>query len=194
MKVLLHVCCGPCAIEPFEHLQSEGHQVTAYFYNPNIHPFIEFRRRKKALKLLQERLPIPVIYEEEYGLAQWLREVDWDGPRRCADCYRMRLSRAADTARARGFDAFTTTLLSSSHQKHGLVRQIGAERASDRGIEFLYRDWRPLADENHRRASRLNLYLQNYCGCIFSEWERFRDTSRHVYRGVGAGESAKPEG
>jgi len=185
MKVLLHICCAVCTIGPLEELQKEGHQVTGLFYNPNIHPFIEFRRRKKALKVLQERLPLPVIYEEEYGLEEYLKGVEWSSPRRCEDCYRLRLLRTAREAADRGMDAFTTTLLTSVHQKHDLVATVGRSCAEQHGVEFIYRDWRGLAGENRKRAAELRLYLQQYCGCVFSEYERFKDTTKHLYRGQG---------
>lgn len=186
MRILLHICCAACAIRPYEQLTDQGHDATGYFYNPNIHPFIEFRRRLKALKVLQERIPIAVIYEEDYGLDEYLRSVRWSGPdrsERCADCYRLRLERTAQEAARRGFWGVSTTLLASNHQNHDLLRRIGKESAGRAGVQFLYADWRPLAEEGHRRAKEMKLYLQNYCGCIFSEWERFRDTARHLYRG-----------
>ncbi len=188
MRILLHICCAPCAIGPYGNLVDLGHEVTGHFYNPNIHPLIEFRRRKKALKVLQERLPIGVLYEEDYGLEEYLTSVRWSGverSERCADCYRLRLERTAREAARRGFDGFSTTLLASNHQYHDLVRSIGEGCGDRTGVPFLYSDWRPLADESHRRAGEMRLYLQNYCGCIFSEWERFKDTARHVYRGSG---------
>ncbi len=186
MRVLLHVCCGPCTIEPYEDLVGRGHEVTGYFCNPNIHPFIEFRRRMKAQKVLAERMAIPTEYEERYGLREFLENVRWSGDERCGDCYRLRLSRAAREAARRGFDAVTTTLLSSRHQDHDLVRAVAQECCRECGVEFLYEDWRPRADESYRRARAMNLYMQNYCGCMFSEWERFRNTSRHLYREPGA--------
>ena len=187
MKVLLHICCAPCAIEPFEALRRAGHDVTGCFYNPNIHPLIEFRRRCKALKVLQERLPLPVAYEEDYGLGEFLRAVRWDGPpeQRCADCYRLRLGRAAREASRRGLDALATTLLASVHQDHDLIRSIGRDCARAEGVDFVAEDWRPLAERSHERAREMRLYLQGYCGCVFSEFERFRDTTLHVYRGAG---------
>ena len=185
MDVLLHTCCAPCTIGPYERLVAEGHRVTGLFYNPNIHPFVEFRRRLKAMKVLQERVPIPVLYDEEYGLHDYLNAVDWRSPLRCEQCYRQRLAQAAHVAREQGFAAVTTTLLASTYQQHEAVARIGREEAERQGIEFLYRDWRPLAEPNHERAAAMRLYLQSYCGCVFSEWERFRDTERHVYRGPG---------
>ena len=185
MKVLLHTCCAACTIAASRALADEGHEVTGFFYNANIHPLVEFRRRLKAMKMLQERLPLPVIYVEDYGLAEWLRCVDWRGDRRCEECYRQRLSRAAAEARARGFPAISTTLLASTHQNQDLLRRVGAECAKAEAVEFVYRDWRPLAEEAHKEASRLRLYLQQYCGCVFSEYERFKDTTQHLYRGSG---------
>ncbi len=185
MRVLLHVCCAGCTIAPHEALTGEGHEVVAFFYNPNIHPFIELRRRMKAQRVLQERVPLRVIYEEEYGLRRFLEQVDWRGEGRCGDCYALRLGRTARLAAEGGFDAFTTTLLGSPQQDHDLVRRVGERCGAGGGVEFLYRNWRPLAAEGHERAGTMRLYRQNYCGCVFSEWERFRDTTRHVYRGPG---------
>jgi hypothetical protein len=111
--------------------------------------------------------------------------VDYHSPDRCAHCYRMRLSRTAQEAAERGFDAMTTTLLGSTHQDHELIRQIGEECAQEAGVEFHYADWRNLAEEGHERAKAMRLYLQQYCGCVFSEHERFRDTTTHAYKGPG---------
>ncbi|MCK4375448.1 MAG: epoxyqueuosine reductase QueH [Candidatus Brocadiae bacterium] len=188
MRILLHICCAPCSIGPYEQLAGRRHDVTGYFYNPNIHPLIEFRRRKKALKVLQERMPISAVYEEDYGLMDYLAAVRWsssDRSERCADCYRLRLARTAQEAARRGFEAISTTLLGSSRQDHALIKLIGEECARESGLRFFHADWRPLAEGAHQRAKEMGLYLQNYCGCIFSEWERFRDTARHVYRGPG---------
>ena len=192
MHVLLHICCAACAIGPYRALTDAGHRVTGFFYNPNVHPFIEFRRRLKAVKVLQERLPMPVIYDEEYGLLRYLQQVDWDARTRCADCYRLRLERTAELAVKRDIPAITTTLLGSTHQDVDLIARIGREAAERHGREFLVEDWRPLAEAGHDEAKRIRLYLQNYCGCIFSEHERFRDTSTHVYRGPGP--LAEPNG
>jgi predicted adenine nucleotide alpha hydrolase (AANH) superfamily ATPase len=188
MRILFHICCAPCAILPYERMTAAGHDVTGYFHNPNIHPFIEFRRRLKAVKLLQERIGLPVLYEETYGLSTHLKATPWqadDRAARCAACYRLRLGQTARKASELGCDAFSTTLLSSTHQDHERIREIGEQSSADAGVTFHYEDWRPLAEESHERARRMNLYLQTYCGCIFSEYERFRDTNLHVYKGPG---------
>ena len=186
MNVLLHTCCAVCTIAPYRRLTEAGHTATGFFYNPNIHPLIEFRRRLKAQKVLQEHLPIPMICDEEYGLREFLEAVDWRSARRCEDCYRLRLRRAAAEAVHRGMDAFSTTLLVSKHQNHELLRAIGEECAKEAGVPFHCEDWRPFCDEGHIEAKKLGLYHQKYCGCIFSEYERFRDTTQHLYRGPGA--------
>ncbi len=187
MKVLLHICCAPCCIAPFDDLVAQGHEVTGFFFNPNIHPLIEFRRRMKGLHVLQERVPIAVIYGDGYGLRRFLESVHWTGEsaERCEGCYRLRLTRAAREAARGGFDAITTTLLGSTRQDHELIAEVGRECARLEGVTFHYADWRPLAEEGHRRARKMGLYMQQYCGCVFSEWERFRDTNLHVYRGAG---------
>jgi predicted adenine nucleotide alpha hydrolase (AANH) superfamily ATPase len=194
MTALLHICCAACAIEPFEQLTAQGQRVTGCFFNPNIHPLIEFRRRLKAVRVLQERLPLPVIYEEDYGLLAHLDAVDWHSAARCEGCYRLRLAHTARLAAERGFGVFTTTLLSSTHQDHDLIRRVGEAAAEQSGVQFLYADWRPLSERSHERARKMGLYVQAYCGCIFSEQERYRDTTLHLYRGAGPVLTADQEG
>lgn len=185
MRILIHTCCAACLIGPWEALTRAGHITTGFFYNPNVHPLIEFRRRLKAVKVLQERLPVPVIYDESYGLREFMQEVQWNIPGRCTDCYRLRLNRTAREAAARGYDAMTTTLLSSTHQEHDLIRHIGERAAELASVKFHYADWRGLAASSHERAREFRLYLQQYCGCVFSEEERFLHTNQHIYRGPG---------
>lgn len=186
--VLIHTCCAPCLVMPLDVLSREGLRLTAWFHNPNIHPLIEFRRRLKALKVLGESTRVPMVLDEEYGLRDYLETVDWRSPERCRQCCRMRLARAAKAARERGFGAFTTSMLSSRHMDHDAVREAGETAARTEGLPFLYRDFRPLAEEGLRRAKRLGLYLQSYCGCVFSEFERYRDTRLHLYRGASGRE------
>lgn len=193
MSVLLHTCCAICFIGPHEELTDEGHEVTGYFYNPNIHPLIEFRRRLKAVKVLRDRLKVDIICDGDYGLRQFLHRVDWETDHRCAECYRLRLNQTARMAREKGFDAFTTTLFTSTHQDHSLIADAGSEAAQNHDVTFLERDWRHLHEHNQNEAKRMNLYRQQYCGCIFSEKERYRDTTRHFYRGNGTNRSGNTE-
>jgi len=181
-SLLVHVCCGQCAAAILEPLRRLG-PFTLYFHNPNIHPLIEFRRRAKGVQVLAEHERLPCIVDDRYDLKAWLRALPWDRPERCLACWRMRLAQTAATAAERGFAAITTTLLASTHQDHEAVRAIGAEEAARRGVAFHYEDWRSLAARGHEEARRRNIYRQQYCGCIFSEEERFAPTRLHLYRG-----------
>jgi len=183
MKLLLHSCCAPCLGAPWERLRSEGYDVTAFFYNPNIHPLLEFRKRLKAVRTLSDRQAIPILCDETYGLHLFLEQV-WPrvGPR-CEVCFRMRLQRTAEVARARGDDAFSTTLLSSPHQDHEQLRRLGEASGQALGVTFFYRDLRPLHQTSLAQATAAGLYRQSYCGCIFSEEARYRNTRREIYRG-----------
>lgn len=184
MKLLIHICCAPCLIGPLERLRAEHMEVEGTFYNPNIHPFLEFRKRMKALRVFLESDDLLVEIDGTYGLEKFVTEVYApDRHKRCENCYALRLRHTARRARDRGFDAFTTTLLVSTRQDHELIREVGDQAAAEAGTEFLYRDFRPLNDRSHEQAKRRRLYLQSYCGCCFSEYERFCSTTRELYRG-----------
>jgi predicted adenine nucleotide alpha hydrolase (AANH) superfamily ATPase len=194
MTVLVHICCAHCLLAVLQPLTEEGHSLRGLFYNPNIQPFIEFRRRLKALKLLAESLNLDIDYDEVYRLEAFLGRVVGRGPGRCGICYRDRLTRTARHAREVGCDSFTTTLLASVHQQHDLVRRVGERAGEEEGVAFLYGDWREGAAAAHEEARRRHLYLQPYCGCIYSEYERFKDTTTHVYRGPGGGRTGTAHG
>lgn len=184
LRTLIHVCCGPCLIAALDVLRAEPGDLAGYFYNPNIHPFLEFRKRIKGLRVFSQRDPLPLEIDEEYGLDLFVREIYSPDPaERCRRCHRLRLLRTAQRAREQNFDAFTTTLLGSPHRDHEMVRRIGEEVAGLAGLQFLYRDMRPAHDAAHDEARRRGIYLQQYCGCCFSEHERYKDTAREVYRG-----------
>lgn len=187
--MLLHICCAPCLAGPLERLRADGHEVRGFFYNPNIHPLLEFRRRLKAVKVFQESDRIEVDYVEAYGLQEYLQKVylgaqyQKAGDARCLRCYELRLTRTAARARELGMGAFTTTLLQSRQQQHGQIRAAGDRAAAQEGTEFLRADFRPSAERSMAVARERMLYRQSYCGCVFSEYERYRDTTRHLYRG-----------
>jgi len=118
MKLLLHVCCGPCTIYPLSVIRGEGIDVSGYFFNPNIHPFKEFKKRKEAARHVSEHFNFPIIWENKYGLIEFLRKTVFHEQQRCPICYDLRLSKTASYARENGFDAFSTTLLYSRYQNH----------------------------------------------------------------------------
>ncbi|GAN32637.1 MAG: hypothetical protein DYG83_01940 [Candidatus Brocadia sp. AMX2] len=183
MNLLLHICCACCLCAPLNELRKEGFKVTGLFYNPNIHPLLEFRRRLKALRVFQESDPISVIYCEDYGLREYLKKVNYEGDDRCADCYTMRLEFTAAYARENGFDAFTSTMLFSVYQNHEQLKMFSENLSKEYGIDFIYRDYRHLSECSHDIARKKMIYRQGYCGCIFSEYERYKDTTRELYKG-----------
>jgi len=173
MKIILHICCAPCALMPVETLRKEGHQVRGLFYNPNIQPYTENQRRLDTLKSWAEKEGLDLVVLDEYDPEAWLRRVAFREGMRCALCYHQRLSRAASVAQKGGYDAFCTTLLYSVRQKHELLAETGLSVAAARGVAFLNRDFRPLWKQGVARSKELGLYRQPYCGCIFSERDRY---------------------
>ena len=172
-SLLLHTCCAPCATYCVKHWQQEGREVTAFWYNPNIHPFTEYQRRLQTLQGFVQKTNLPLIISEGYDVITYFRAVVGHEGERCGDCYRLRLSMAALIAKIKGFDAFTTTLLISPYQNHELLKQVGEEIARKEGVKFLYEDLRPGYSESRKMSQELDLYRQKYCGCLYSEWERF---------------------
>lgn len=182
MKLLLHICCAICIAAPIRKLKENGINITGYVYNPNIHPFIEFRRRIKALKVLEESEPLEIIYNQDYGLKEYLEKVDFNSPDRCSNCYNLRLETTATYAKENNFDAFSSTLLFSVHQNHEKIKSLGFEVAKKTGIEFQYYDYRSLTKDSQEIINKKKIYKQSYCGCIFSEYERYKDTTKHLYK------------
>ena len=173
MTVLLHLCCGPCTIFPLTALREQGFAVQGYFHNPNIHPFREFKQRLATLEDLARRTSLPVEYEREYGLREYLRRVVFHEEDRCPLCYRMRLAATAKKARELGAEAFSTTLLYSRYQRHETIRALGEELARQFGVPFYYEDFRVGWQEGIDASLEMGLYRQPYCGCIYSEQERY---------------------
>ncbi|MBO8159936.1 epoxyqueuosine reductase QueH [Thermosyntropha sp.] len=176
-KVLLHICCGPCAIYPVSTLREHGYDLMGYFYNPNIHPYTEYLKRKEALEQFAELVQLKVIYDKKYDLKEFLQSISYRETKRCLICYKMRLEAAAHIAKKGKFDYFTTTLLVSRYQKHNLIVEIGEEAGKKYGIPFLYQDFREGFKEGIEISKNMGLYRQQYCGCIYSELERYAPKS-----------------
>ncbi len=172
-SVLVHSCCAHCAAYTFEHWRRQGFAVSALWYNPNIQPYTEHQHRLEAMKSLAQQMNLPLIITEGYDMIEYFRQVVGHEAQRCQYCFRLRLSKTVDIARQMSFDAFTTTLLISPHQKHDLLRDIGQKLAQENGVDFLYADLRQRYSDSRRLSKPLNLYRQQYCGCIYSEWERY---------------------
>ncbi len=168
----MHVCCAHCAAYTINHWREQGYDVSAFWYNPNIHPFMEHEQRLEAMKALTTQLKVPLIVSDGYEIIDYFRQVVGHEGERCRRCFQMRLSRTADGAREKNLGAFTTTLLISPHQKHDLIREIGASIVEETGVEFLYADLRKRYSDSRHLTKPLDLYRQQYCGCVYSEWER----------------------
>jgi predicted adenine nucleotide alpha hydrolase (AANH) superfamily ATPase len=173
MKLLLHICCGPCATYPATALREAGHEMHGLFYNPNIHPLAEYRLRRDSAEKLLAHLGIEGTIDAAYPVEEFFRRVAYREADRCAACYRLRLTATAHIASERGFDAFTTSLLVSPYQKHELIRDIGRSIGLECGVEFYYEDFRPGWSRTRAMSRELDLYMQKYCGCLYSEKERF---------------------
>lgn len=173
MKLLVHICCGPCAIYPLKKIVDGMMDVCGFFYNPNIHPYTEYQKRLAAVKILAEKMDIEMIYRDEYNLEEFLKNTIKDIDARCGYCYSSRLEATAKAAKENGFDYFSSSLLYSKYQNHDEIRNIGKGLTEKYGIPFYYDDFRIGWKQGIKESKDMGLYRQKYCGCIFSEKERY---------------------
>lgn len=170
MKLLLHICCAPCSAACIKVLREEEIDVTGYWYNPNIHPFKEYESRLNALKEYSKMIDLNVVYNDYYGLKEFTKNVVNILDNRCGYCYLTRLENTVKYAKENGYDAFSTTLFISPYQKHDLIKKICENLSEKYNIKFLYKDFRPYYYEGKAMFKETGLYMQKYCGCVFSEW------------------------
>lgn len=172
MRILLHACCGPCLLEPYDALLADGHEVDVAYANPNIHPLGEYVRRRDTLLDYASLRGIDVT-EVPYDPATWIIALDGETRMgdRCRACFRLRLRLAADIAAERGYDAFATTLTVSPYQDAGAIRAAGEAAAAEFGVRYLDADFRERYPVAVRRSRELGMYRQPYCGCVISEVE-----------------------
>ena len=174
MKLLLHTCCAPCSVYCIESLRNEGIEPTVYWFNPNIHPYMEYKSRRDCLKEYAKNINVEAIFEKNYGLKDFCKNVVEDLENRCINyCYPVRLEKTAKYAKENGYTHFTTTLLVSPYQNHELLIKVAEDMAKKYGVQFLYRDFRPGFREGQAKARELGMYMQKYCGCVFSEEDRY---------------------
>ena len=174
MKLLMHTCCAPCSVYCIDSLRNEEIEPTLYWFNPNIHPYMEYKSRRDSLIEYSKMIDINLIINEDYGLKEFCKNVIEQLDNRCSDyCYRVRLEETIKYAKKHGYDAFTTTLFVSPYQQHEKIKEICEELAQKYNIEFVYRDFRIGFREGQNKARELGVYMQKYCGCIFSEEERY---------------------
>ena len=181
MKLLMHTCCAPCSVYCIDELRKNGIEPTLYWYNPNIHPYTEYVKRKDCLKEYSKKINVKAIFEDEYGLDVFCKNVVENINARCVNyCYPVRLRKTFEYAKANGYDTVTTTLLYSIYQKHDFIKKLMEDLSKEFGINFLYIDFRKGFWQGHQKAIEQGLYMQKYCGCIFSEEMRYynRNTTK----------------
>lgn len=172
-RVLMHTCCAPCSLSCIDPLRAEGIEPVAFWYNPNVHPWKEYQARRDCLLNYAPTIGMEVRVQEDYGLREFVRNVAEDIPNRCTYCYESRLRETAKYAAEHGFTHFTSTLLASLYQNHEKIAEAAERFGKEYGVEFLYRDFRPNFRAGNQRARELGFYMQKYCGCIFSEEDRY---------------------
>jgi len=172
--ILIHACCATCSAYVIEKLSREYHPVL-YYFNPNIHPTEEYRRRRDELQKYAASLNIP-FYEEVYAPDIWFKSVEGlenepEKGKRCEKCFALRLQKTAAFSRALGCNLFTTTLTISPHKNSNMILQIGKTAAQENNLFFLDEDFKKQDGfkKTMEMAKALNFYRQNYCGCLYSK-------------------------
>ncbi|WP_456324067.1 epoxyqueuosine reductase QueH [Desulfonauticus submarinus] len=174
-NILIHCCCGPCSIYPFEVLQQKGFNIFAIYFNPNIHPLKEYLRRREAFIEVCKYFNVRYLcFDKDYNPKKYFQLINFRENNRCFYCYYMRLEKTFFIARRGKFDFFTTTLLYSKFQKHNMIFEIGRDLCSGSKIDFWYYDFREGWKIGQDKSKQLGIYRQEYCGCIYSEFDRFK--------------------
>lgn len=175
MKILIHTCCAPCLIYPYRELVSKNIEAAAFFYNPNIHPYTEYKKRLDCVKEYTDKESIKLYRDKDYEIELFFQAINKkeNEPERCLTCWRLRLKKTAQKAKELGFDAFTTTLLVSPYQNQDSIKGIGESISREEDVEFYYQDYRIGFKEAHDEARESGLYMQKYCGCLYSERARY---------------------
>ena len=178
-NLLLHACCGPCSSYVIEYL-SKYFDITIYYYNPNTYPEEEFTRRYDELdKFINNFNNSVKIIKEQYNPTEFYNSIKGlehlgEKSRRCYNCYKLRMNKAARYAKDNGYDYFTTTLSISPYKNANWINEIGKKIENNLGIRYLYSDFKK--KDGYKRSLELskkyNLYRQEYCGCVYSKQER----------------------
>lgn len=175
MNLLLHICCAPCTVMPLDYYRTKltSSSVKGFFYNPNIQPYQEYKKRLDTLVSWASSVQLELLVADEYDPVAWFRQMSFREDSRCKICYSLRLENAARTASVTNCDYFTTTLLYSVYQNRQSICQAGEEAAEKYKVKFLQEDFRPFWQEGNKNSREMGLYRQAYCGCIYSEAERY---------------------
>lgn len=173
-ELLLHICCANCGIVPIE-LLKEQFDLTLFWFNPNIHPKKEYKKRLTDVKRLATIYKVRLL-KQRYDTGQWFKltgglEKEAEGGKRCEQCFQMRLEKTARFARKRNFDYFATTLTSGSQKKAEIINYLGKELAKKYDLKFFSADFKKQGgfQKGLELSKKYNFYRQNYCGCAFSK-------------------------
>ncbi|MFH1515856.1 MAG: epoxyqueuosine reductase QueH [bacterium] len=173
-KLLVHICCAPCLSGLSDYLKSLNfNRITGYFYNPNIHPYKEFKKRRHQVRESEKIFGFDeIIYSSEYPLREILQGM-LEAENRCEFCFRTRFQKTAEKASELGHSHFSSTLLVSPYQDQELLMKTGNQVADEYSVEFLGEDMRRFYDLSREESKAHGMYCQGYCGCVFSEYERY---------------------
>lgn len=167
-RLLMHICCAPCSGVLVQRLGEEGFQVSGFWFNPNIHPIEEWKRRCGSVADMAASMDLSMFWTDDFQQSEWLERWEAGDHERCSHCYETRMEETASLASREGFSRFTTSLLISPYQNHEAIRLAGERAAARHGVTFLYRDFRPFYREGRNLARARGWYMQKYCGCILS--------------------------
>jgi len=179
-RLLVHCCCVHCSAYTLKYWREQGYGVTAFWYNPNIHPFTEHQRRLEALKSLVIKDGVPLAVTPGYDAERYFQIVAGHESNRCPGCYKIRLETVTEHAHQYGYDGFTSSLLISPQQKHVDIIDIALDIARSSGVQFKYADLRKRYSDSRHLTKPLDLYRQQYCGCQFSEHETCRNKANET--------------
>lgn len=154
-------------------MRGGGLDVMGFFYRHNIHPYTECLKRQETLQSYARQIDLRVIYQEGYDLENFIQNVVYREKDRCNYCYHDRLRSTALMAKRGKFDCFSSTLLYSKFQKHAVIKSMGEAIGRSVGVKFLYEDFREGWKEGVETSKNQGMYRQQYCGCIYSEKERY---------------------
>lgn len=178
MKLLIHACCADCLLKMVESIKAEKKfkEIEVYYYNPNIHPRSEYQSRLKAMQLMVGKIKmiVPDWRPKEYFEIQNPSKSPFDKretlkANRCVKCWKLRLEKTAQHAINNGFDAFSSTLLTSEYQDNEKIEEIGKEIGKKYEIEFL------IPKNVCKKLDTKGFYKQVFCGCCYSLVERFEE-------------------
>ncbi len=173
-SLLLHICCAGCGAFVSQELKKK-YKVSLYFYNPNIYPESEYKKREEEVRRIAKKYKLALIVED-YHHDKWLTSIkgleqEPEKGKRCYECYRYRMKKVTKKAEEMNFDFFSTTLSVSPFKVYSYIKKIGEDLAKKYSVAFYDQDYKK--KDGFKKASKLsrelNLYRQNYCGCEFSK-------------------------